>query len=163
MLDTPEDAAANQAEIYEDDDPREVSTPRMGSRYASAARGAYFDDSTDYHPRQHQHHHQQASIQYKQAPLSLPQQQLYVGQPGIDDRVTGSLLSTHGSLDSLQEQSHGHFVENQSGWNPMWQGSAVPGAIHENSQSLSALPPRSSSSPHHNGTHHHHNVGLYLP
>jgi hypothetical protein len=161
MLDTPEDAAANQAESYEYDDQREVSTPRMGARYSSSARGAsaLFDDSTDYHRRQYQQHQHQ----YTQASLSLPQQQLYLGPNSNENQAMGSLFSTHGSLDSLQEHSHGQVKENQSGWIPLWQGSAVPGAIHENSQSLSVMPTQPSSSPHHRSTHHQHNVGLYLP
>lgn len=162
MLDTPEDAAANQAESYEYDDQREVSTPRMGTRYSSSARGpsALFEESSDHRRRQH---HQQQYHQYAQAPLSLPQQQLYLGPHTNDNQAVGSLFSTHGSLDSLQEHSHGQVNENQSSWIPLWQGSAIPGAIHENSQSLSVMPTQPSSSPHHSSTHHQHNVGLYLP
>lgn len=169
MLDTPEDAGANQAESYEYDDQREVSTPRMGTRYASSARGAAtsHETSTDFHPRQYQHQYQhqyhQAPTHYTQAPPSLPQQPLYLGQNAVEDQAIGSLLSTYSSLDSLQEQSHGQVTENQLEWLPSWQGSAVPGAIQENSQSLSVMPPQSTRSSHHNSSHQHHNVGLYLP
>jgi hypothetical protein len=177
MLDTPEDAAANQSHGYEYDDQREVSTPRMGTRYSSSARGpsALLEESTDYHRRQHQHHQQQdqqqlqqlnqqqQNHQYTQPPMSFSQQQLYLGPQSNDNQVEGSLFSTRGFLDSLQENSHGQVKENQSNWMPSWQGSAIPGAIHENSQSLLAMPAQPSTSPHHSSTHHQHNVGLYLP
>ena len=148
MLDTPEEAAtfANQVhhQSYEFDEQQNIRSYEY-TKPVSSRTTATLEDSREYH------NHNTATYDG---------QQTFLGQGmGIDQNtsVDEGHTSDPGPLGFLSSQQEGQDKGNQMNRIESWQGSAVAGVIHENSQFSSINPNHQTSSYPNSST----DVGLY--